>query len=346
MAANPKKNRNWCFTINNWELLSTHLLNDVKARLSAAKYWVMGREVSPSTGTKHLQGFVQYHNAVYFNGVKKDLEGTGAHIEPCKGTALQNMDYCKKDGDFEEHGEPPMSQKRKGEVGAAATQAKWRKLYDLAKEGKNTEIGEEFPREAIVCVNHIQKVRESFIGNKTKNLAGCCGLWLEGKSNAGKTHLATTMFPGAYEKKANKWWCRYNDQEVVIINDVSPFQKKDITDHLKIWADKYPFPVETKGGGMQGLRPRKIVVTSQYTIDEVWEDAETREAMHRRFKERHVEFDPAVARRNRNPNDLSDDEVQAWASDEEEDEVVEVVEVSDDEVQCTQLDLNVSDLEL
>lgn len=277
----------------------------------------------------------------------------------CNGTAEQNMRYCKKgeqpkaeweemkhlgpnygkNAVVEEHGDAPASQKRKGEDGKAASEAKWRRLHDLAKSGKMVELGEEFPREAIVCVGHIQKVREQYIGHITKNLKGCCGLWLWGLANAGKTHKALSMFPGAYEKKANKWWCKYNGEEVVIINDVSPYQKKDITDHLKIWADKYPFPVETKFGGMVGLRPRKIVVTSQYNIDGVWDDAETRAAMHRRFKEVYVEQDPnrpACA----NVDDLSDDEVQGWAEEEEDCEEEEYIPP-------TQLNLDdCSDLEL
>lgn len=272
------------------------------------------------------------------------LGDTGAHIERCKGTAVENETYCKKEGKWEEHGEPPMEQKRKGEEGKKESERKWRRLYDLAVEGKMEEIGEEFPREAIVCHGHIQKLRESKVGNHTRNLAGCCGLWLHGEANAGKTHKATTMFPGSYEKKANKWWCRYNDQPVVIINDVSPFQKKDITDHLKIWADKYPFPAETKGGGFQGLRPRKIVVTSQYTIDEVWEDRETRAAMHRRFKEVLLVRDPNRPA-NRNADDLSDDEVQAW-EEERKGEEEEEVEEEERELSCTQLDKEWMDEEI
>jgi len=344
------RSRCWCFTLNNPQRLSEEARNGIKARLSAVRYWVIGEEVGES-GTPHWQGFVFTHNQVRFPTVRAMLGDSGAHIEKCKGTAVENEQYCKKgrqskaewkekgvegpnyglEAKWEEHGDPPMSQKRKGEEGKKESEKKWRRLYDLAKEGKMEEIGEEFPREAIVCHGHIQKLYESTVGNKKRNLKGCCGLWLEGEANAGKTHKATTMFPGAYEKKANKWWCRYRGEEVVIINDVSPFQKKDITDHLKIWADKYPFPVETKGGGMVGLRPRKIVVTSQYTIDQVWDDAETRAAIHRRFKEVHLVADP-LRPPNARVEDLSDDELQGW------EEEAPAGEEEESEESCTVLD--------
>jgi len=56
--------------------------------------------------------------------------------------------------------------------------------------------------------------------------------------------------------------------------------------HLKVWADHYPFTAETKGGGTT-IRPKRIIVTSNYSPAELFEDKVTLEAIERRFK---VEF--------------------------------------------------------
>lgn len=75
----------------------------------------------------------------------------------------------------------------------------------------------------------------------------------------------------------------YNNQEVVIIDDWSPNHECLIW-HLKIWADRYPFNAETKGSSML-IRPKKIIITSNYAIEECFHNEQDIEAIKRRFKD-------------------------------------------------------------
>ena len=60
-------------------------------------------------------------------------------------------------------------------------------------------------------------------------------------------------------------------------------EHKVLGPHLKNWADHYPFVAETKGGGTT-IRPRRIIVTSNYSPEEIFEDQMTIDAIKRRFK--------------------------------------------------------------
>lgn len=94
------------------------------------------------------------------------------------------------------------------------------------------------------------------------------------------------MFPNHYPKMCNKWWDAYQKQENIIMDDIGP-DHKVLGNHLKWWADRYGFTAESKGGAVSG-NYNWFVVTSQYKIEDIWEDEATRAALKRRFHVIHV----------------------------------------------------------
>mgnify|MGYP003376166339 CR=1 FL=1 len=278
-------------------------MSDVKRKLSTAKYWVIGQEIAPSTGTPHWHGFIWFHNVVRISTLKAILEGVPADLRIGDEKAHAMAAYCKKDGKFEEWGCPPVDYKRKAEVSASggeATKAKYRKLDQMAMDGKFKEIREEYPSEWLRMHKTLRAIRmESF--NTKEILDGELEHeWLHGESGDGKSSLARRANPEHYTKDVDhdseRWWDMYEGEPVILIEDLSPYNIK-MTDSLKKWSDRYPFKAQVKGAYMQ-IRPKKIVVTSQYTIDEIWQDEKTREALHRRFKEIKVDrFEQEMIRR-------------------------------------------------
>lgn len=91
--------------------------------------------------------------------------------------------------------------------------------------------------------------------------------------------------PGAYIKNTNKWWDGYVDQACVIIDEWNPELEKYLADHLKRWADHHPFSAEIKGGTMC-IRPSRIIITSNFTLEECFALPQNLEPIKRRFKVR------------------------------------------------------------
>ena len=97
--------RNVCFTCNNY----TKEKYEYIITLHIFKYLVVGKEVG-ECGTPHLQGYGVLKKRTLDTKLRKLLPG--CHLEPRKGSHEQAADYCKKEDDFVEIGEPPKQGKR------------------------------------------------------------------------------------------------------------------------------------------------------------------------------------------------------------------------------------------
>lgn len=260
------RSRAWCFTYNNppssWEP-------------GECEYCVYGREHAGSTGTEHLQGYVRFKTQKKLAGVR--LWAEGAHWEPARGTVEQNFKYCTKENDWKELGTRPSFSSNPG---GEATKRKWQEAWQLAKAGKLEELAAEHPD---IMYQHYRTTLLIAKDHQTKpnDLDGVSGVWLHGVAGAGKSWKARRDYPNYYLKACNKWWDSYQGEEYVIIDDFDKTHSV-LGHHLKIWADRYAFPAEMKGSSKQ-IRPKRIIVTSQFQIEDIWADDETRDALNRRF---------------------------------------------------------------
>ena len=117
---------------------------------------------------------------------------------------------------------------------------------------------------------------------------GLVGLWIYGPPGFGKSFLARKRFDGDYYPKTlNKWWCGYDKQPTVIIDDFEPKHADIFGYYLKIWLDKYPFMAEVKGSNFL-IRPRNVIVTSNYSITECFPDDAYAQTILRRVSVTHV----------------------------------------------------------
>lgn len=70
------------------------------------------------------------------------------------------------------------------------------------------------------------------------------------------------MFPNIFRKPCNKWWCGYNGESEVLIDDLDG---GFLFHYLKIWGDRYAIDGEVKGGRV-ALSYSKMIITSNYSI--------------------------------------------------------------------------------
>lgn len=262
----------WVLTLNNYTPEDIPTALPVKM-----SYIVMGEEVS-ETGTPHLQGYLCFKNRQRRTAVSKMFPRASLRAKSKYSTHAEASDYCKKDGKFVEFG---TLSRTPSQATSQRNKHNWEEAFKLAASGKIDEI----PYELRVRYYHAFKRIAQDHPIKHKPLDKTCGIWFYGETGVGKSKKAREKYPDFYDKPLNKWWDGYTGQKNVILDDLDPSHGVWIGPFLKRWTDHYAFPAEQKGTTVQ-IRPQQIIVTSQHTIEEVFElqDQRLADALNRRFK--------------------------------------------------------------
>lgn len=278
------RRRGYCLTWNNYPDVFDPAIPDSCAALfnpDTMRYLIIGFEVAPDTGTRHLQMYVHYTQAKEVGYVIK--RWPGSHVTPANGTPLQNHLYCIKGGIFLEFGTLPPEP---GQAGGQKVKTDWGTVKELAMKGQIDEID---PRVYVQHYNTLHRISNDH-QPPPPDLEHPCGTWFYGKPGTGKSYQCRLWAGDSrYDKLLSKWWNGYNNQETVIIDEVGPEHADWIGAFLKIWTDRYSFPAEVKGGVMN-IRPKRVWITSNYRIETVFpgtRNTEIREAIQRRCPEVH-----------------------------------------------------------
>lgn len=285
------KSKHWCFTLNNYDESERE---GAFLQCEHVVYYIVGREVAPSTGTAHLQGYVFFDTRRSLCQVR--AINARAHWSKCRGTPQQNHDYCSKCSDYSEYGQFPAGRGgRRNDDGLTAGQQAQKDKWDRAKEAALRGEWDDIPSDILIKYgNNLRRLHTQCLfddrnrdeldwrANEPPNY------WYHGAPGTGKSAKARDENPEAFLKSANKWWDGYHGQDTVIIEELELDAGKYLGHFLKIWADRYPFMPEVKGSFLDAIRPLSIIVTSNYSIDEVFStDSTLAAAIKRRFKSVH-----------------------------------------------------------
>lgn len=267
-----RKRRDYIFTCNNFT-------DEDKAKLDMCplQYYMYGEEVGEK-GTPHLQGHLYFKNPVGIKSVITALPGF--HITIPKGNETEQILYCLKEWkNVVEKGTRPMSQHEKGQC----EKRRWEEIYEAAEKGKwnsiDAEIKIKFPR-ALHMVN-----QGAFIEVDLQPRPILDNFWIVGKTGAGKTEYAKELAgPNRFTvfNFDSSGFMRYKYEDVVILQD---FDRRD--DHyiknLKNLTDHDPFAARIMYGDKL-IRPKTIIVTSNWLPEQIWHAQPDLEPIFRRFK--------------------------------------------------------------
>lgn len=143
-ALTEKSYRGWFITTNNYT-------DQDLIHRPDAQYSIIGKEVCPTTGTRHIHNYVYYKNARSFSSIKKTFPRS--NIGHQKGSIDQASTYCAKDGDYTESGTRPVD--KRGQVN------QWQTIVEQIVAGITLqELTLQYPEEAIRYANGIKSMYE------------------------------------------------------------------------------------------------------------------------------------------------------------------------------------------
>lgn len=285
---NKSKVKRIAFTLNNYDESDECRIRNLAGD---AAYLIVGRESCPTTGTKHLQGFINFNKRITFKEAKSKL-GDRAHLETARGTDADNQKYCKKDGEIViEHG-VPTTQGQRNDIAAAISTLmdSGGSLKRVAEHHGPTYV--KYYRgltalKAMVCPTPPRDYKtdvyvywgcpgsgKSKLAYERANTLGrgayvrstrTDGTGTEPLSTGGECSdtLAVSVTDLVFYKPRGQWWDGYNGQPSVVIDDFYGWIKYD--ELLKV-CDRYPHKVEVKGGYVE-FTSKYIFITSNQSVD-------------------------------------------------------------------------------
>ncbi len=258
-----KQSRNWCFT--DFDLLNISKIYETNK--TYIRYMCWGRELCPTTGREHNQGWIQFQNKKRLNGVRglflnSELK-IKVHLETCMGSPEQNDKYCKKGGDWQQHGKY-ISQGCRTDMERICADV-------LCLDKKLSDIMVDNPGQCVRYHKGFEKLRYYAELKATQKSRKVHVNYIHGVPGTGKTTAAMGTIYG-YENtykiaghRINKWWDGYEGQPHLVIDDLRE-RHCDITKLLEI-LDNYPIMLEVKGSHTIS-RWHTITITSNTRPDD------------------------------------------------------------------------------
>lgn len=241
-----QRSRGWCFTINNPEEGTKEKLTNIKCQ-----YMICGEEIAPTTGTKHIQGYVYFSDAKTFSAVQKKIQG---HLEPARGSPIENKRYCTKVNTYLEQGTIPNQGERSDLEDVANMIKKKTSMKEIADAYPSQYIRYHRGFDALARLQQVDRTEKPYVE------------WRWGLAGVGKTRYVIEKHKNLYIKDGTPWWDGYNQEEAILIDDFDnqiPYRT-----FLRL-LDRYAYQGQVKGGYVKINSPY-IYITSEHPPQYYW----------------------------------------------------------------------------
>lgn len=276
----------FAFTLNNYDNEQIDIIQSF-AKSNYCNHLIYGIETAPTTGTKHLQGCFCTKTKSRPLTIKNKIGLNEIHIEPCRKVYEANLSYCKKSGEIWQWPSDFIRTKKQD-------RQTYREAIELAKQGKFEEIEAE---KLIKFENKFKKIFAEtkscqcmYLNNRLGNFFPEFFIFMHGPTGTGKSfRVEDIVFTlekwwlnycnlrninhkklGLYRKKCSKWWDGYLGEDIILIEELQPNWCLIAGSQLKVWLDQYVFSGEIKGGFIENLRPKFFILTSNYTLKQLF----------------------------------------------------------------------------
>lgn len=284
----PKPGRGYCdyvFTLNNPDIerklkLDTWIDRNVAPDPAGWCIYALERGIQ---GTPHLQGFFHLGGRIGWTKALKSAVPWWIQPKARYSTYDNQVAYITKDGPVlrEVGTQPAEAYDARSQAGSAASQLLFESFRTMAKAGRIDEIRADYHVRYYMTWERLWKASMP-IGRDWDHVRG---IWLYGAAGTGKSQWCINHCPQAFTKQCTKWWDTYAGQKYVVMEDLGKAEAKELLYLLKIWADKNHCDGQTKGGTLH-LDYEYFIVTSNYSIEELYPDLQESDPLKRRFTEK------------------------------------------------------------
>lgn len=292
-----KSSRKWTLTINNPEKhgYTIESVVEILDKWEGMTYWCLGSETGVNENTPHYHVMIYSVGAKRFDTVKKKFPT--AHIEACKGTIMENRDYCWKTGKWKDTEKGTLHDYESNRESGTPPEEKGRghrtdlnELYDMIKDGMTDfEIMEECPQ-YIQQFEKIDKVRQMV---KNEQFADCWRelkvVYIWGTTGAGKTRYVMDTYGYRNVYRVTDYYHpfdHYQGEDVVIFEE---FRSSLYAGDMLKYLDGYPVKLPARYNNKTACFTKVYIISNidirnQYpTLQR--EESETWNAFLRRINE-------------------------------------------------------------